>query len=60
MDNPKVIVRETHTIGKGLLAIEDIKKGEVIADWTGGKIYIAESCTKLPTKGEPKNKVLNF
>jgi len=50
MDNSKVAVRETQSIGKGLLAIKNIKKGEVIADWTGGKVYEAESCTKLPTK----------
>ena len=46
----KIAVKETHTIRKGLLAIEDIKKGELVADWAGGKIYEAESCTKLPTK----------
>lgn len=50
MDSSKVIVKETGKIGKGLFAIKDIKKEEVIADWTGGKIYEAESCTKLPTE----------
>jgi hypothetical protein len=31
MDSPKVAIKETSSIGKGLIAIEDIKKGEVIA-----------------------------
>ncbi len=44
----KVIVRETCKYGKGLYANEDIKKGEIIADWTGGKIYEAEKCSDLP------------
>ena len=37
MDNPKVAIKETHSISKGLMAIKDIKRGEVIADWTGVK-----------------------
>jgi uncharacterized protein len=48
MDNQKVIVKDTGKIGKGLYANEDIKKGEIIADWKGGKIYEAEKCSKLP------------
>lgn len=50
MDNPKVIVKETGDIGKGLIAIGDIEKDEVIADWTGGKVYEAESANKLPNQ----------
>lgn len=50
MDNKKVIIKETGTIGKGLFAIEDIKKGEIIADWTGGPMYEAKSCMSLPTR----------
>lgn len=38
MDNPKVIVRETK-FGKGLFAKEDIKQGELIAEFDG-QIYI--------------------
>ena len=48
MDNPKVIVRETKTMGKGLFAVKDILKGEIIADWTGGSVYEAETCMQLP------------
>lgn len=50
MDNPKVVIRNTKTIGKGLQALKNIQKGEIIADWTGGPIYESESCTKLPTE----------
>ena len=50
MDNPKVVITETGEIGKGLIALHDIKKGEVIADWTNGPIYEAESALKLPTR----------
>jgi SET domain-containing protein len=48
MDNTKVIVKETKNIGKGLFAKEDIKKGEIIADWTGGKTYESKKATELP------------
>ncbi len=48
MDNSKVIVAKTKLIGKGLFAKEDIKKGEIIADWEGGKVYEAERCSDLP------------
>jgi len=48
MDNPKAAVRETKLFGKGVLAVGDIKKGEIITDWTGGEIYIAQKCTDLP------------
>ena len=50
MDNPNVIIKETENIGKGLFAIKDIKKDEIIADWTGGRVYTAESANKLPNK----------
>lgn len=50
MDNSKVEVRETHAIGKGLFALKNIKKNEVIADWTDGPIYKAKSCMSLPTE----------
>lgn len=54
MDNSKVIVKETENIGKGLFAIEDIKKDEIIADWTNGISYEAKSANKLPNQ-LPKN-----
>ncbi|MEK6856348.1 MAG: SET domain-containing protein-lysine N-methyltransferase [Nanoarchaeota archaeon] len=54
MDNSKVIVKETENLGKGLFAIEDIKKDEIIADWTNGISYEAESTNKLPNQ-LPKN-----
>jgi len=50
MDNLKVVVRETGNIGMGLLAIAEIVRGEIIADWTGGIIYEAEFASKLPNK----------
>lgn len=48
MDNPKVIVKDTEFMGKGLFADKGIKKGEIIADWTGSKIYEADKCSSLP------------
>ena len=48
MDNPKVEVRETGKYGKSLFASEGISKGEVIADWSGGRIYKAAKTTDLP------------
>lgn len=48
MDNPKVEVRTTERYGKSLFAVKDIPKDEVIADWTGGRIYHAERATDLP------------
>ena len=50
MDNTKVIIKETKNIGKGLFAIDDIKKGEVIADWTGGNVYEAKKTSELPVE----------
>jgi len=35
MDNPKVRVRRTKKYGKGVFAIADIRKGEVIAEFDG-------------------------
>ena len=48
MDNVNVIIKETKNLGKGLFANDDIKKGEVIADWTGGQIYEANKALNLP------------
>ena len=48
MDNKKVIIAETDNLGKGLKAVRDIKKGEIIASWKGGKIYTAEKVSDLP------------
>ena len=48
MNNTKIIVKETESFGKGLFTVEDIRKGEIIADWTGGKIFTAEKCSNLP------------
>lgn len=48
MDNSKVEIRDKNKFGKGLFAKEDIEKGELIADWTGGKIYTAKKATDLP------------
>ncbi len=50
MVNQKVIIKETGKFGKGLFAIEDIKKGEIIADWTNGKVYETESANQLPNQ----------
>ena len=48
MDNPKAKVSKTKIYGKDLFAKEDIKKGEIIADWTSGKVYTAKKATDLP------------
>ena len=41
-DNPKVIVGASKKFNRGLFAIEDISKGEVVAEFDG-KIYMARS-----------------
>src|SRR3989344_7054225 len=46
MDNPKVILKETKTYGKGLFAKKPIKMGEIIAE-LDGRIYKAEKCSLL-------------
>lgn len=48
MKNSKVIVKETKKIGKGLFALENIKKDGMIADFSGGKIYKAQKASDLP------------
>ncbi len=48
MLNRKLEVRETKNLGRGVFAKENISKGEIIADWTGGKVYRAERCSDLP------------
>lgn len=48
MDSKKVAISETKSMGKGLFAKENIKKDEIICDWTGGKVYEAENCNGLP------------
>jgi len=50
MNSPKTIIKYTKLLGKGLFASEDIKKGEVVADFSDGKIYDAEKCSDLPKK----------
>ncbi len=49
MHNHKVKVIDGHRFGKGVLAIEDIAKGEVIAEFDGN-FYIAEKATLLPNE----------
>ncbi len=46
MDNPKVRVQPS-SWGDGLFAIENIQKGEIIAEFDGER-YEAEKCTDLP------------
>ena len=58
MDNKKVIVKDTDNLGKGLFAQKDIKKGEIIANWNGEKIYEAEKCTDLPPS--PRDHAIQF
>lgn len=50
MDNPKVTVKKTKKYGKTLFAAQDIKKDEIIADWTGGRVYQATKATELPNE----------
>lgn len=45
MDN--VVVKDAK-FGKGLFAARDIKKDEVVADFSGGKTYKAEKISDLP------------
>jgi uncharacterized protein len=58
MNNQKIIVKETEKFGKGLFAKEDIKKGEVIADWASGEVYEAGKASYLPE--EIKNHAIQF
>lgn len=48
MKNAKVVVKETERIGKGLFALKDIKKDEVVADFSNGKIYKVQKASDLP------------
>lgn len=48
MESKKIAVKITKNMARGIIAVEDINKGEIIFDWIGGKIYEAESCNKLP------------
>ena len=41
-------VKETRKIGKGLIATRDIKKGEILFDWTDGRVYSADKASDLP------------
>jgi len=50
MDNPKVEIKETKKYGKALFAKGDIKKGEIIANWTGGRVYKSKKATSLPNE----------
>lgn len=46
-ENLKVEVKDTGKYGLGLFAIENIKKGEVVADSSDGRVYEAEKCGEL-------------
>ena len=48
MLNKKLEIKRTKNIGQGLFAKEKISKGEVIADWSEGKIYHANKSSDLP------------
>jgi hypothetical protein len=50
MRHPKIEIIETLSLGKGLRAAEALRKNELVADWTDGKVYVADSCTRLPSK----------
>ena len=43
-----LVIKETHKIGKGLIATRDIKKGEILFDWTDGRVYSADKASDLP------------
>lgn len=47
-DNPKIFVKDTHKYGKGIFAKKDIKKGEFISSFEGGKVYFAKKASDLP------------
>lgn len=46
MDNPKAQL-STNKLGKCVIASEDIKQGEIIADFDG-EVFTAEKCADLP------------
>lgn len=47
MENLKIEVKETGRYGKGLFASCDVKKGEIVIDFSGGKIYEAKKASEL-------------
>lgn len=47
MDNPKVEVKVTQRYDKALFAKEDIKKEEIIAVWSPGRVYQATKASQL-------------
>ena len=47
-ENLRIEVKDTGRYGLGLFAAKNIKKGEIIADSSGGKVYEAEKCSDLP------------
>ncbi len=60
MENPKVELKDTGKYGLGLFAAEDIKKGEVIAEFDG-RIYQAETALDLPRdSGNPRDHSIQF
>ena len=48
--NSNTETKDTGKYGLGLFASRNIKKGEIVADWTRGKVYEAESAMNLPSK----------
>jgi len=47
-ENQKVEVKDTGKYGLGLFAFRDIKKGEIIADFSDGKVYEVDKASDLP------------
>ncbi len=46
--NTKVEIKETGKYGLGLFASEDIKKEEIVDDFSPGNVYSAKKCSELP------------
>ena len=51
-DNPKIEVKKTKYKGLGVFATKNIKKGEIISTFNGGKVLKAKRCNYLPIKPE--------
>ena len=60
MKNSKVELKDTDKHGLGVFAAEDIKSGEVIAEFDGN-IYKAETALDLPKdSGNPRDHAIQF
>ena len=45
---PNCLVKDVPGMGRGVFALRDLKKGDLIADWFDGVLYTAEKATLVP------------